>query len=884
MPRTLLAAAARRMVRAASLLVPRRHREAWLREWEAELHHEQRRLAPGFSSQLLLLQRSSGSFSDAAWLRRQFSRDAEMIHDITHVTRMLAGRPVFTIIATGVLALGLGASTAIFTVADALLLRSLPYPDADRIVALWERDTSSSAPRQEVASGNFFDWRDRATSFEKVASLAPWSVDYTGGAKPEVFFGTRVSEGFFEILGIQPLHGRLFSGADHKSGREQVAVLGHELWTTRFGQDPAIVGKTLPLDGVPVEVIGVLPAWFDLPMIAASERRDLWLPDVAPQEWARQNRTSGYWAVIAKLRRDRTRQGAQAEMNAISARMAKDYPKTNATVVAQVDPLTEHLEAKVRPALFAMLAAVALVLLIACANVANLMLARGAEREREFAIRGALGASRSRLVRQMLTESLMIAAAGTAMGLLLARTLLDTVIAMAPPEITGLQQISMDWRVFAFACALGMATAIGFGLVPALHVSRAAASDPMKEGRGATGTRRARRTRDLLAIAEIALAMVLVVSAGLLLRSFFAIMRVDTGFAADRVAAVQLFAYGDRTRTAEQRIQFFRESIDRMRALPGVTHAGAVSAMPFIPANINIEAPLAVEGRADNPSDARTVFLTAASDGYFETMGIPLVSGRTFTAYDDARSAPVAIVSQSLSKRHWRDASPIGAFVNVRFTGRQIRTQIIGVVSELRHDALDQPARDELFLSQAQVGFGSMTYVLRASADPAALIEPAKQVVWALDPLQTIYDEATVPELVAATVAPRRFAMVLVAVFAAVAMLLAAAGVYGIMSFTTSQRTREMGVRLALGATRRSVSSLVVGHAIALAAIGVVLGTAGAYVAGTAIRTMLYGVSPFDPLTVGAVAALLLVTAIFAAYLPARRAGKVDPLVALRVE
>ena len=884
MPRTLLLALAFRLVHVASWLVPRAQRERWRHEWRAELLYAsgRRGAAQDLSAQITLLQRSSGSFRDAAWLRRQFTKDADMFHDIRHVLRMLRARPAFTLMAAGILALGIGASTAIFTVVDTLLIRPLPYPDADRLVAIWERDTSGDAPRQEVASANFFDWRDEATSFEKMASAQPWSLDYTGGAQPEVFFGTKVSEGFFDILGVPAVHGRLFTAADHEKGRDQIVVLGHRIWTRRFGADPSIIGTPITLDGQPFEVVGVLPPWFDLPLVAASERRDVWVPDVY-EEYMRRNRNSGYWAVIAKLRDGIARASAQAEMDAISARLAAEHPKTNATTLARVDQLTEHLQAGVRPALLAMLGAAALVLLIACANVANLMLARGAEREREFAIRGALGASRGRLARQLLTESLLIAGTGTAAGLLLAQGLLGTLVALAPSQVAGLHRIAIDWRIIAFACGLGAVTAVGFGLLPALQFSRTAAGDAAKEGRAATGTRRARRTRDGLAVAEMALAMVLVVSAGLLLRSFQAIARIDTGFAADHVAALQVFAYGDQTRTAPQRVQFFRESVDRMRALPGVTHAAAVSAMPFIPANINIESEMVVEG-ASPAAQPRQVFLSTATDGYFETMGIPLLRGRTFTPFDDARTAPVAVITGSAARRHWGGRDPIGSFVHVRFTGRPVRAQVVGVVSELRHDALDQPARDELFLSQAQFGFGSMTYVLRTAGDPAAIIEPAKRVVWSMDPLQTIYDEATVPQLVAATLAPRRFAMLLVGLFASVALVLAAAGVYGVMSFTTGRRTREIGVRLALGATSRSVSSLVVSRALLLGGIGVLAGAAGSYAAGRMLESMLYGVPAFDPLTVSAVGALLLAVAAAAAYLPARRAGRVDPLVALRVE
>lgn len=881
----LLVAFALRVIRVVARLVPRRDREEWRREWTHELLSSRGAAASSpepLRRQLSLFRHALGSLADAAWLRRQFTRDAEMLHDLRHTVRLLVTRPGSSLLAVAVLALGIGSATAVASVVDALLLREPPFPAHDRLVAIWEQDTSSAVPRREVAPANYLDWRDSATTVQHMASVEPWSVDYTGGARPEVILAAKVGPGFFDALRVTPLHGRLFEPEDYTVRKGQVVLLDHALWQQRFGGDPAVVGRSIPLDATPHVVVGVLPPAFRPAMfLSEGRRREAWLPQVL-QGFERNSRESGWWAVIARLRDDVSLEHARAEFAGISARLASAHPRTNARVVARLDPIDEHVRSDVRPALVAMAGAVGLVLLIVCANVANLLLARGLEREREFAVRSALGAGRARLARQVIAESLLVSSVGTAAGILVAWGLVRGTQVAAPETILGLTHAAIDARVLFFAVALGIVTALGFGLAPAWQSATPAAGESLKAGRS-TGTRRAGGLRDVIATIEVALAVIVVVGAGLLLRSFVALIGVDPGFAADRVAVMQVFAYDRDNQTPAKRIAFFRETIDRMRELPGVTRVGAVSAMPFLAANINIESTLTIEGRPPAaPGEAPRVFVSAATDDYFETMGMPLVVGRTLTRQDDARVEPVAVISQSLARRFWPAGEPLGAFATVRLFGPTTRVRIVGVVGDLRHDGYDAPPREELFVSQWQVGTGSMTYVLQTSGDPAAVLAPAQEVIWARDPLQTIYDSATVPELLSASVAPRRFALLVMSSFAVVALLLATAGIYGVMSLATRMRMREFGVRMALGASRREISTLVLKRGALLGLVGVAVGLATAVLGARVFSGLLFDIGAADPLALTATAAVVLAATLLASYAPARRATRVDPLAALR--
>ncbi len=872
------------VVRLVGLVVPKRDRGGWRQEWEGEIRAQRAALdeRATLGAQMQLFRRSLGSASDAAWLRRQLTGDSEIVHDARHACRVMRSRPSFFLLAVVVMGLGIGSTTAVFSVVDGVLLRELPYPEPERLVAVWQRDTTAAdVPRGEVTPGNFLDWRAGTSSFVELATAEPFAVDYTGGDRPEVFFSANVSEGFFDVLGVQPVHGRLLRATDHVAGSSAVALVGERLWIRRFGSDPGLVGRAIPLDGQPVTVVGILPASMELNLLPAPGDRDLWMPKVF-QEYEKNLRGPGWWAVIGRLKPNVAIEQAQADLGRVSARLAADFPRTNGTTVAFVEPLGEHLSAGVRPALGLLAAAVVVVLVIACANVANMMLARAADRDREFAVRGALGAGRGRLVRQVLTESLLVAVSGAVVGVVLAAWLVAVVVELAPRDLPRLAELSLNWRVVLGAVAVGLGAGLVAGLVPSWQLSRPRAPETLGAERSSTSSRSSRVIRDGLAVAEVALAVALVIGAGLLLRSFERLLSVDPGFRTERVLALQVFAW-DRQSTPQQRAAFFDETIRDLAALPGVLDVGAVSAMPLLEANINIQGPFTIEGRPPRPPNEQDIAnLTVATPGYFSVMGIPLMRGRHLAATDTMDMPLVAVVSTTMAERHWPGGDPSGSWIQGRFAGRNVRAQVVGVVGELRHDGLDQPARPELFLAQSQIGFGSITYVIRTAQDPAAVVESARQAIWARDPLLTFYDTATVRDLISASVAPRRFSLVLVGVFAATALLLAAAGIYGVLSFTTARQTREFGVRMAMGASTREIGRLVLRRGFRLGTAGVVAGLAIAVIAARSLRSMLFGIGPFDPVTLSLVSGLMLAVAVVACYVPARRAMKVDPLVALR--
>jgi putative ABC transport system permease protein len=610
--------------------------------------------------------------------------------------------------------------------------------------------------------------------------------------------------------------------------------------------------------------------------------RNVWLPKVF-QEYETRTRGTGWWAAIGRLRSGMTLEQAQADLDVVSAALAREFPGTNATARAVIEPIGEHVIGDARPALTLLLVAVVVVLLVACANVTNMMLARAADRDREFAVRGALGAGRGRLARQLLTESVLLSVAGAAVGIGFAAWLLRVVVALAPSDLPRLDAIGLNWTLAAVAVGLGLVTGVLAGLAPAWQFSRPRAQDALAAGRGSTTSRGGRIVRDGLVMIEVALAVALVVGAGLLLRSFGRLLDVDPGFRTNQVLALQVFAWDRDLRTPARRAVFFRETTDEMRALPGVVEAGAVSAMPFIGANINIQGPLTIEGRPAVRAEERpNAHLTVATPEYFPAMDIPVIRGRGLARTDTDDTTPVAVVSAAMANRHWPDTSPVGSFVQLTFAGAARRVEIVGVVGDLRHDSLDTAAREELFLPHAQLPYGSMTYVLQTAGEPWSLAETAQKVVWSRDPLMAFYDTVTVADLVNRSVAPRRFSLILVGTFAVTALVLALAGIYGVLSFTTSRQTREFGVRMAMGATGRSVARMVIGRGLRLSAVGLAVGLSAAVLAGRALEAHLFGVSPLDPMTMAGVAVLVLASATTACYVPARRAMRVDPLEALR--
>jgi putative ABC transport system permease protein len=869
-----------RILRLIGALVPAAARVDWLREWEAEVHHRSMRLAAlprhDWRHDMDLFRRALGALPDAAWLRRQFTADAEIVQDVRYGARALRQTPTFAVSAILILALGIGGTVAIVTLLDTLLIRGLPYREADRVVTVWQR--TRAAEKDDVAPANFLDWRDRARSFSHIAAAHPHSYDYTAGGEPEVLFGAMVSEGFFDAVGVQPVAGRSFT-ADDFTQKRKVAVITWGLWQRRFGGDPGLVDRVVTFEDEPWMIVGILPRDFAPELLPRPRDIEVWTPKIF-QTYEKNIRSSAWWNVVARLNVGVTIEQAQAEMDAISTALGREYPRTNNGVRAVLTPLRDHMAGPVRTPLFIMLGAVVLVLAIGCANVASLLLARGMQREREFAVRAALGAGRGRIVRQLITESLLLSGLACAAGIALAHAGIRLLVSLAPGQIDRLQEAAIDGRVLAFAAVLSTATAIAFGLAPALQLSRPD-HDAIRE-RTTTGANRT--TRRALIVAEVAFALVLLAGAGLLIRSFGRLMSVDPGFSPKKVVALQVFAW-DRATTPDRLRAFFGVSLDRLRALPGVEEAGAVSAMPFISANIDIRSEMSVIGRPQaRDGDARGVFLTIATPGYFRAMSIPMKAGRSFDERDTAATAPVVVITEALRRRDWPAADPIGSRVEVQWQGQPHQAEIIGVVGDLRHDGLDRGTRPEMFLPHDQLPFGSMTYVMRAAGDPAALIEASKREVWAVNPQQTFYDAATVDGLIDASVVRQRFSTTLMAVFALFALILCATGIYGVLSFTMGQRTREIGVRMALGADAASIRRMVLGEGAAVIAVGVGVGLAGALVATRLLQTLLFEIRPGDPLTLLSVSAVLSMVGLAACYVPARRATRIDPLVALRTE
>ncbi len=808
-----------------------------------------------------------------------------IVQDIKYAARQLTVRPTFTIVAVLVLSLGIGAATAIFSVLDTLVIRALPYEDANRIVTLWDNNLETGVERDDVAPANFFDWKEQAQSFSAMGAADPYSLDLAGAERPEVVFATRVTEGFFEALGTRTIYGRTFVAEEYDAGN--VVVLGERLWERRFGSDPGIVGEVVVFDGVPTTVVGIVPRSFNPHLSPSVREREAWIPMVL-QGWEEQTRGSRWWTVVAKLAPGVSLGQARAEMETIAGRLAEDYPATNARISTSVVPLRDHLVGSARTALLVLQVAVLFLLLVACANVASLLLARGTERESEFALRAALGAGRFRLVRQLLTESAAIALAGAVGGVLMAFWALDLIVAIGPAEIPRLDEVVLDGRVLLFALAATAFTALAFGVLPALHFSRPDLQSSIKEGRGATAGRVRQRIRSGMVVSEVALSLMLVVGAGLLARSFVSLLGVDPGFDKDRVAAVQVFHYPEQ-RSPEETRNFFGQVLDGIRALPGVTSAGAVSALPFIEANINIETGFLIAGRAvPRPEETPNTFMAQATDGYFETLGIPVITGRVFDGRERTSSVAVTVITEALVQRHWPGQNPLGehVFLDGRndADGEPIPWEVIGVVGQVRHDGLDRDPRPELFIPHAQSPAGGMTFVARTEGDPAPYLERMQEEIWAADGTQSIYRAATLQELLSKSVAARRFNLWLLGAFAAMALLLAGVGIYGVVSYMTRTRTHEIGVRMALGAGSTDVLREVMGKGIQLTALGILIGIAGSLGLTSLMSTLLFETSPRDPITLLVVASVLAVTALFAMYLPARRATSVDPSSALRVE
>jgi predicted permease len=790
--------------------------------------------------------------------------------------RRLRQAPGFTLVAVATLALGIGATSAIFTVVNAVLLRPLPFPEADRLVRVaqvWKgRPVVYSPP-------NFLDVLAQASSFSGLAAIDGGGLTLTGRGAPVRLDGAEVSASFFDVLRVPPLHGRGFVTGENEPGRTRVAVLGHPLWRDRFGADPGVVGRTVSLNREPYEVVGVAPPGFRYP-----EDAELWTPMEYDERFRVNSRGAWYLTVVGRLRDGATVDGARQEVSTIAARLAQAHPADNEGVGGTVIPLLDATVGESRLALLVLLGAVSLVLLVACVNVANLLLARISARETELAVRAALGAGRGRLVRQLLTESLLLALLGGAAGLGLAVLVVDGLVALEPQGLPRLGEVSVNRAVAGFAAALSLVTTVLFGAFPALQTSRRATAQALRQGsRGILSGGRG-GLRGGLVVGQIALAMVLLAGSALLLRSFARLRGVDPGFRTENALGFRVSLPDSAYPEDAQRLSFHDELQGRLEALPGVRSVGAVAGLPLGGSRFNIS--FTVAGRPEvPPAQQPTMEVRMATPGYFRTLGIPVRRGRGFTAADGPAAPPVVVLSAAAVRRFFPDEEPIGRTIRLglgRGRGRRAGGEVVGIVGDVKELGLAADSPPEIYLPYAQFPVQSMDVVLRTEVAPRSLAAVAVRVVHDLDPDLPVARVATLDEVLARSVSEPRFYALLLGSFAAMALFLAALGLFGVMSYAVAQRTRELAVRLALGAGRDTLLRMVLREALVLGAVGVALGLAGALLLSRAIASMLFSLAPRDPVTLGGVALLLLATAPLASYLPARRATRVDPVIALR--
>jgi putative ABC transport system permease protein len=835
-------------------------------------------------------------FGNQTWLK-EASRDMwslssieTLIQDLRFGARMLLKQPGFTLIVVVTLALGIGANTAIFSVVNGVLLRPLPYYEPERLVMVWADRPILQAQIGiadiPVAVADFVDWRNQNQVFEQMAAMLPRRINLTGGGEPELVVGLSASASLFPLLDARLAAGRALLPEEDQPGANRVVVISHGLWQRRYGADPQLIGQKITLNDEAYTVIGVtapdfqFPRRGELPSYYTSPRKiDLYLPLAFTPEQMN-DRSGGLLAVIARLKPGVSLGQASAEMNAIARRLTEQYPQTNRDKGVRLAPLPQQVVGKARTALLILLGAVGCVLLIACANVANLLLARAAGRQKEMAIRAALGASRWRRGRQLLTESLLLAISGGAAGLLLARLGVRLLLAMAPDNLPRAYDIRLDTRVAGFTLLVSLLTGIVFGLLPALQAAKINLGVTLKEGgRDAAGLLR-RRLRGFLVVCEVALAFVLLIGAGLLIRSFARLTEVDPGFDPRSVLTMDLLLPFAKYKDGRD-IAFFQQTLERVRTLPGVEAAATVSPLPL--SGGQYITGFGIEGRLSPTEHTFSAGNRLISPDFFKTFRVPLIKGRLLAESDGAKAPPVVVINESLARIYFANEDPLGKRITLNGDATRV---IVGVVGDVKHSALDEEANPQIYRAIAQLQFPtlSMSLAVRTSGDPMQLVAAVRGQVWAVDKDVPIINIETMERLMGKSVAPRRFNLLLLGVFALVGLALACVGLYGVMSYMLTQRTREIGVRMAMGAQTSDVLRLVLGEGMKLALIGAFLGLCGALALTRLLKTLLFGVSATDPLTFIAIAALLIFMALLACWIPGRRAAKVDPMVALRID
>lgn len=821
-----------------------------------------------------------GRITDLAYEVRGGGMLESIWQDLRFAVRTLRKNPAFTIVAVLTLALGIGANTAIFSVVNTVLLKPLPFKDSNRLVIVWETNREKGRQSDQVSSGNFADWQNQNQAFEDSAAYFNWTNNLTGLDYPERLKSALVTGSFFQTLGANAALGRTLQPDDAQTDHDSVAVLSDGLWKRRFGAAPEIVGKTITLNRTDIVVVGVMPPDFRFP----EKNTDLWLPfTLTPSHL--EDRAGKFLKVVARLKLGIDIKQAQVDLDIIAGRLEQHYPATNTGCGVRISPLHSDEVRDIKPTLLVLLGVVGFVLLIACANVANLFLTRAASRRKEMAVRSALGASRWRLLRQLLTESLLLSLAGGAVGLFLAQMGVQVLTSLAPDEIPRLDQIGVDHLVLGFTFATCILTSLLCGLMPAVSASKTDLQDALKEsGRGLTGSS-SRRLRHLLVVFEIALSLVLLVGAGLMISSFIRLQAVAPGFDSESMLTMTMWLPGSKYPQSQQQTEFFQQAIDRVKAVPGVQSVSAIQDLPLRRNRMGFE--FFIENRPlPSSGEKQDAAYRVIGPEYFRVMSIPLIAGRDFSERDNRKSPPVLIINQTMARRYWEDENPIGK--RMRFGGADAPWyEIVGVAGDIKHMGLGEEEGPAIYQPHAQKTFDFlrwMTLVVRTSTDPMSLAGMLRAQVQALDKDQPVYEIATMKDILSQSVAKPRFATLLLGLFALVALSLGAVGIYGVLAFTVAGSTREIGIRMALGASSIEVHRLVLGQGLKLVIAGVGLGLLAAFALTRILSSLLFTIQPTDPLTFASIPLLLVVVAMLACWIPARRATKVDPLEALRYE
>ena len=819
-----------------------------------------------------------------------------LIQDVRYALRAFAKNPGFAMAAVLSLAIGIGANTSIFSVANALLLRPLPYADAERLVILWNRSPGLNIAEDWFSTAQYFDVKSGHHGFEQVAVAIGGNYNLTGQGDPERVGVIRVSANLLTMLGASVAHGRLFVPDEDAPGRAATAVLTEGMWARHYGRDPQMIGKSITINGLSYEVVGVLPQSFSLPRevlptLYGTEQAEIFLPLPLAADAAQQRANEDY-NIVGKLRPGVSVAQAQTEMETITARLRHDYPENyppNGGLTFSIVPLLEQVVGNVRTALVVLLGSVGLVLLIACANVANLLLSRAVARQQEMAVRTALGASRWRIVRQLLTDSVLLALGGGALGILICLLSVKWIHILGTKSIPRLHDVGVDGRVLLFTLLLSVFSGILFGLAPALRISQLDLNSTLKDtSRGSAGTSavwgRGNNVRRLLVVVELALSVVLLIGAGLLIRSFASLQKVAPGFSPQNVLTFDLTMTGRKYSDKQEILNTYRELWERLERLPGTDAAGGVTSLPLSQAFA--WTPITVEGRTPLPGEK---FLNAderlVGGHYFEAMGIPLRRGRFFNEQDEMTKPRVVLVDEFMAEQLWPGQDPVGKRIHiVELKSDDPWQTVVGVVGRVKQDSLDSDPRIAFYLAQTQFPTRAMTVALRSGSDPAGLVGAVKSELRNLDADLPMYYIRTMRQRMDESLARRRFSMLLLGVFASVALVLATIGIYGVMAYLVNQGTREIGIRMALGATQRDILGLVLRQGMALALSGVTIGLTGAFLLTRLIRSLLFGVQATDPLTFVGIPVLLALIALLASYIPAQRAARIDPMASLRCD